>query len=215
MLKPTARRKREPRASLQDTAPFTTEVLREMMQAVLRGKWKMPSDEALAELARILENWRQYYLLDEAFLPLRKLQQDARSAAGKLVKALREMRQRSETFYTTALQDGAPASVLNILKNRLSEIDSALQFLERFEGLSVMNDPRITATTWQWLVDVLTVDFADAMKSTDPDFAAGAGHGGPLGRFIAAIAPSLTGEQLTPGSVSTRIKARRKRPARG
>src|SRR5262245_4730581 len=102
MLKPTARRKREPRASLQDTAPFTIEVLREMMQAkVLRGKWKMPSDEALAELARILENWRQYYLLDEAFLPLRKLQQDARSAAGKLVNALRELRQRSGTFYAT------------------------------------------------------------------------------------------------------------------
>jgi hypothetical protein len=59
-------------------------------------------------------------------------------------------------------------------------------------------------------VDALPIDFERAMLSTNPSFKAGIGHSGPLTRFIAAIAPILTGERPTSDSVATLLKKRKK-----
>jgi hypothetical protein len=209
-MKPDAERKRPQRASLKDGTPFTAEVLRELLQTkALRGRGNMPSDEALKELARILEGWRQHYLVDQNLQPL---QREACAAADKLSPALKKLREMNASFHAAAVRDAAPRYVCDILETRLAEINGALQ------SLAGLNRESITVKyvggcglTWKWLADALPEDFCNAMRSTNPGFEARFGYKVALHRFIAAVAPSLTGEHPTPSSVATKQKTRRKR----
>jgi hypothetical protein len=109
----------------------------------------MPSDEALAELARILEVWRPYYLADHS---LRPLQREAYAAAQRLSQPLKKMRELNEKFYATAMRDAAPAFVLDILKKRFAAIDGALGSLASLnrEEITVEYGDRYELT-WKWV----------------------------------------------------------------
>ena len=209
-MKAAAGLKREPRALLKDVVPFKAEGLRELLQTkVLRGRWNMPSDEALKELARILEGWRQHYLVAQNLQPL---QREACAAADKLTPALKKLREINAAFHAAAVRDAAPRYVCDNLESRLAAINGAL------ESLAVLNRESITVKyvgrcelTWQWLADALPEDFCNAMRSTNLGFEARFGYKVALHRFIAALAPTLTGEHPTPDSVATQLKTRRNR----
>jgi hypothetical protein len=213
MTKP---RKRPARAILNEDSYFSIETLRDLLrEKVLSDRLNMPSDDALAQLARVLERWRAHYVNEQKrYQPLRELQNDARDSAEQLRAAVSVLKTATEEFHGTAVLESASLSVLNILKTRLAEIDDAQQFLDRFERASILDDRGIGAAIgWQWLAEVLPLDFKSAMTSTNQDFKAGIGHDGPLTRFIAAIVPNLTGEHPTSDSVATLLKARRNKVA--
>jgi hypothetical protein len=166
----------------------------------------MPSNEALAELARILEVWRPYYLVDQSLQPL---QREADAAAHELSQSLKKLREMNETFYATAVRDAAPPIVFDILRKRLAAINGALESLASLNRESITVEyVRRCELTWKWLADVLPKDFCNSMRSTNPGFEARFGYKVALHRFIAAVAPSLTGEHPTPDSVATQLKTR-------
>jgi hypothetical protein len=73
-----------------------------------------------------------------------------------------------------------------------------------------MGRPSLAPDRWQWLANVLPIDFEIAMRSTNRNYKTGLSHNGPLARFIAAVVPSLTGQHPTPDSVATQLKKLRK-----
>jgi hypothetical protein len=109
------------------------------------------------------------------------------------------LRDLTESF--EAVQDQAPPAILAILRKRLAEIDAARDFIAKAEWFSVWADPSLAPDRWQWLADVLPIDFENAMRSADPNYKTGLSHNGPLARFIAAVVPSLTGQHPNPDSV--------------
>ena len=202
--------KRPPRDSLPDRPPFTLESLRQLLaEKVIRRQQTMPDDAEISELARILNYWQGHYLIEQKRCALRELQRAALAALATLANVFPRLRDLTESFEANAVQDQAPPAILAILRKRLAEIDAARDFIAKAEGFSVWADPSLAPDRWQWLADVLPIDFENAMRSTNP-YTAGLSHNGPLARFIAAVVPSLTGQHPTPDSVATQLKKLRK-----
>jgi hypothetical protein len=203
--------KRPQRESLPDRPPFTLESLRQLLaEEVIRRQQTMPGDAEITELARILNYWQGHYLIEQKSRALRELQRDALAALATLANVFPRLRDLTESFEANAVQDQAPPAILAILRKRLAEIDAARDFIAKAEGFSVWADPSLAPDRWQWLADVLPIDFENAMRSTDPNYKARLSHNGPLARFIAAVVPSLTGQHPTPDSVATQLKKLRK-----
>jgi hypothetical protein len=187
--------------------------LRELLaRSVLRGNLKMPCDTELEKLARILERWRQTFLNEQVLLRRRELQDRALAAHKALADAISEIEKLDRSHFTEAAQESAPKHVLSYLSERLAESSDVGVLAARIgshPGLA-FSPSGYGASGWNWLADVLPVDFINSMKPTNPNFAPGLGHTGPIARFIAAVAPLITGEHPTPASTATQLKARRK-----
>jgi hypothetical protein len=190
---------RTPRKKLERADRFTAPVLREMMLDVVKPRLKMPTDDALEKLASILEWWRPEYWRHQHVDPL---ETKVAGAAADLLAGLEELRQ----IYA-ANGDG-------YLRKRIDTIDGAVKAINRLysESIAVEHSGNLT---WQKLANVLPADFAEAIRSTNPQYKIGIGHKGPLARFIAKIASRLTGENPTPGAAATELKDFRRRFLRG
>ena len=194
-----------------DRPPFTLESLRRLLaEEVISRQPTMPGDAEITELARILNYWQCHYLIEQKSRALKELQRDALDALATLAKVFPRLRDLTKSFEANAVQDQAPPVILAILRKHLAEIDAARDFIAKTEGFSVWADPSIAPDRWQWLADVLPIDFENAMRSTNPNYKARLSHNGPLARFIAAVVPSLTGQHPTPDSVATELKKLRK-----
>jgi len=204
-----ATRKRRPRG--QPVDPITAESLRDgFAKYVLRGHLRMPADAELKELARVLEHWRRVFQNEEILRHRRELQGKALVALESLSKIVSKIAELDIANLHAAARDSAPAGVLHTLGERAKAINDVRSIIRR-----VGNSPGLItapasygATGWQWLADALRVDFARAMKPANPALVLT--YRAPLARFIAAVAPLLTGEHPSPASITTQLKMRRK-----
>ena len=231
--------KRQPRLELPAGPPFTAETLRTLFveKQILRGPkglrqtFNMPDDAALAELAAILGFWKMHFWREQkTLLPQDVWRRQANSKLLEFAATLAKLRTG-----LAAIRDGvlaefetlerAPVGVQEALKFELrrrlanvahvfdgiGRIDNALGFSKSGDYSSILTLDSIDKPTgWTWLADVLPVDFHNSLQSTNPGLTLGVGHGGPTPRFIAAVAPFVTGECPSVGSVATQLKARRK-----
>lgn len=208
-------RKRRPRE--RPAEPITAQSVRELFErCVLSGGLKIPGDAELEQLASILEYWRQIFLNEQILLHRRELQESGLAALRTLTAALSEIAKLDESNFSAAARESAPMGILRYLSERLAESNGAralAQSVGGHRGLAYW-PASFGANGWQWLADVLPEDFIAAMKSTNPTFAPGIGHAGPIASFLAAVAPLVTGEHPTPASIATQLKARRKAQAR-
>lgn len=181
---------RKPRNHLQRDERFTVDTLRELILPIIKPPMKMPTDEALNKLASILERWRGDYWSDQHIDPF---EHAAARAAHGLLSSLNQLR----TMYH------AHGSAW--LTKRIKTIDLACEAVGRLfdESIAVEHGGKLT---WRYLANALPADFATAMQTTNPKYKPRIGHEGPLTRFIASLAPLLTGEHPTPGAVATELK---------
>jgi hypothetical protein len=202
--------KRRPRT--RPAEPITAQSLRELFaRHVLRGRLKMPADAELKELARILEGWRLDSLNEQDLDPYRKLQDEALASLKTLSDVVSKLEELDNSNLRAAIRDSAPAWVQRILGERAMAINAVRRNIVGIEGSSVWNSRTVGGfTTWKAFADAFRLDFVNAMKPANPTFAPQVSHRGPLARFFAAVAPVLTGEYPTPGSVATQLKALRK-----
>jgi hypothetical protein len=201
--------KRPPRETLSDEPPFTPESLRELLvaQKVVRGGHIMPDDDGIAELARILNGWHGYYVAQQKLRPLAELRKKALDALSLLADVFSQLDDITKGFETYEVNHTASQTILAILRTRLTEIKTAQEFIEAAETFSVLVDPSLGEDRgWRWLAKVLPDDFRTAMLSNNPTFDGVK----PVARFIAAVVPSLTGEQPTTASVVTQLRVVKK-----
>jgi hypothetical protein len=214
--------RREPRERLPEGPPFTVDSLRALLtDKVRRGPKGLrqtlaePGDAELAELVRILAVWKGWYLHDqEVDRPLHELHQrasDALAALEALAEVLSRVKEQNQAFHAAAARDAAPSRVQAMLEERLLNIARTLKFIEASHGLEFLGIESATPLGWKWLGDALPEDFYNAMKPANPQFKCGISHNGPAARFIAAVAPAITGEHPTAGSIATHLKQRRSR----
>jgi hypothetical protein len=210
-----SRLKRKPRE--RPIEPITITTLRDLLTSrVLTKQLMMPGDAELEKLADILEGWREVFQAEQDLDVYRQLHETALITLRTLGGSIDEILKKNVSFLSAATSDSAPPTVLEILNRRLVAIHEARRLTERIPQLlddasTGLGATGLGATGWAWLATVLPVDFTRAMRSTNPAFDPGLGHRGPLARFIAAIAPAVTGEHPTPGSVATQLKALRSR----
>jgi hypothetical protein len=191
---------------------ITQEALRELFTTqVIRFPLAMPADADLIELARILEGWRLIFHSEKALHHRHDLQREAFTAFEILEEAVSKIAELDEATFGSAIREGAPQSVLVELAKRKQKTTDIHARTERIGSMLRQADGEGLGTGgWKWLADVLPEDFVNAMKPTNPTFEPGLGHTGPVARFIAAVAPMLTGEHPTANSVATQLKIRRK-----
>jgi len=184
---------RTPRETLQRNDRITADILGKLMPDVIEPRLKMPAKEALENLASILESWRGYYWRHDH---IDQLENKVALAADELVSGLKELREIC----------GVP--------RKIGTIDQVSEAIDRLfnEGVAVEHSGKLT---WHWLANVLPVDFATAIKTTNPRYKIGIGHTGPLVRFIVAIVPLLTGEHPTPGTIAVQLKNYKTKHLRG
>jgi hypothetical protein len=166
----------------------------------------MPGDADLDKLAGILEHWRLVFHNEEKLHHARGVLQ--RQASGTL-KKLSDVVSKLVELDTSNLQDNAPLGVQVMQHNRLADSKRVYAGVERIGSHAELAryEP---AMGWKWLADALPKDFINAMKPNNPRFSPGLSYTGPVARFIAAVAPLLTGEHPTPASVATQLKLRRR-----
>jgi hypothetical protein len=185
---------RPPRQTVREEDRFTGASLQKMMQDhVIKAPMEMPSAAALEKLASILERWRGDYWNNQHIAPLEK---EIADGAGKMFPALEKLRKIYED------RSDIPADIAK----KVDAINQALASITRLYNKSIAVEHH-GSLNWDYLNNALPADFATAMQTTNPNYEIGIGHTGPLVRFIAAVAPYLTGESTTPGSVATQLKA--------
>jgi len=171
-------------------------VLRKDHQGVLRKDQQMPADGALTQLAEDLEQLRGY---------LQQRNEDGdifRKAARNAVAALETLIEAGATF---AKGTKWPEQRKRLSK-RLRTINDCRGVIER-----MIVPLAVSRMKWHARADMLRQAFITAMKSTNLGFSDKKSQTRPLALFIAAVAPYLTGESPTAGSVETWLKTDRKR----
>lgn len=174
---------------------FTAHALRETMVDVVKPKLNMPTEDALRVLASRLERLREDYWRHQYTDPL---ETQIASSAESLLSSLKELRH-----------------MYGVLENRylaqkVEAIDRAREAVSRLFAESIAVE-HIGRLPWHHLANVLPSDFETAIQTTNPGYKLGVGHEGPLARFIAAVAPRLTGEHPTPLSVTAELKKFKKK----
>jgi hypothetical protein len=211
-------RKRPPHGKAEE--PITADRLRELLRTkVLGGALNMPGDAELVDFARILEAWRRIGADEQNWAEFHELQRRAQAQLDSLADTVGQI-ENVNNAWRQIVYDGllcgrdqpADRATERVLASRLHEVAEARELIERLRRLSVFtpNSDRWMGLGWKSLGEKLAQRFVDAMRPANPDFEPGYGHAGPVARFVAAIAPFLTGEHPTPASVATHLKACRK-----
>lgn len=204
--------KKPARAPLTNGPVFDPPAVRELFssQVLATDRLKMPSEAALARLAEILETWRLFYVAEQNLIKYRKAQRAALGALKALGDAAEIIEQINREFLDAAITKAELKWITDALRARVAEVAEIREFMGRAQGFGALSDRGMGQTAgWKWLAAALRGDFLAAMRSTNPNIGEGIGHAGPLPRFVAAIAPLLTGERPTIESVVTTLKARR------
>jgi hypothetical protein len=182
--------KRAPRT--RPDKPITADVLRELLEekAVLKRDLKMPSSEALEELARTLERWRLGLNNDEIQRRRAKLQKKATRELATAKDTISQLHQLGHMSFVPEIRD--------------------IERVRRSPGIWNATCYTGKSAAWSVLASVLPKDFAIAVKSTNPTFKLGISGEGPTPRFVAAVAPLITGEHPTVASAAGIMKKARK-----
>ncbi len=182
---------------------FTPAVVRAILvEKVLPGPSRcrtalvLPEPADIEELARCLEvNRHRVAVFSGPDAELAKLCLVARQQLEDAIATLAQMHARAVKLSLGHAERYAIAG------QRVSDV---LQL-----AILVTREPARRAA-WQAFGLALAGDFHTAMKGSNPRFAAAKiSHAGPLPRFIAAVAPILTGEHPTVASVATILKQQR------
>ena len=178
---------------------------------MLRGRLRMPGDAELKELASILEYWRLVFQNEQPLHHRRQLQDKGLAALKALSDVLSNIAELDAAELNAAVRESAPAGIIRKLGERSMTINDVRRVIERIgTSRALVESPASHGfERWQWLADVLPEDFVNAMKLSNPTFAPGLGHTGPVARFIEAVVPVLTGEHPTAASIATQLKMRR------
>ncbi len=179
---------RKPRKQLQRNDQFTADILDDLMPDIIEPL-KMPTREGLEKLASILEHRRGEYWRDQHIVPLEK---NIARAAHDLLSTLEKLREKYD------YHGGYPPK-------KIETIDHARYAVGRLfnDWIAVEHSGNLT---WRWLANVLPVDFANAIKTTNPMYKIRITPTCPLVRFLYSIVPLLTGEQPTEGTITTKLK---------
>ncbi len=195
-----ANRKKKERIKLTDEAAITPELVRYVLRKCLQGRLRMPTEAAIHKLSIILERWRQHYIGCQVFVPLKR---EAGLRAGQLLATLHNLKIKYE----------AGTAVVPTLKRKIEKIDDAVYSICCLQEEEIVSET-VEVLGWKWLSNALPGDFIEAIHTTNPGREIGISDNGPLSRFIAAIAPHLTGEHPTARSVSTQLKVLRSHASR-
>jgi hypothetical protein len=185
---------RTPRKQLGRNNRFTADIIEGVMLDVVKTRLKMPTKEALEKLASILESWRGQYWRSQHIDPL---ENEVALRADELFSTLKKLREMYR------VQTGE--RVGSYLARKIEAIDHACGALIQLSNESIAIE-HSGDLTWHWLANVLPVDFATAIQTTNQGYKIGIGHTGPLVRFIHAVVPLLTGEHPTEGTVALQLK---------
>jgi len=196
---------------VRPTEPITACSLRKLLATdVLCGRLKMPRDADLDKLAGTLEHWRLFFHKEGKLHHARSVLQ--RQASRTLKKLSNDILKLVE-LDTSNLQAGThdsntPPGLLGVLRVRFADSERVYAGVKGI-GSHAELAPYEPAMGWNSLADELPKVFINAMKPNNPSFSPGVSDKGPVARFIAAVAPLLTGERPSAASVSTQLKSRR------
>ena len=195
-----ANRKKKERIKLTDEAAITPELVRYVLRECLQGGLRMPTEAAIHKLSIILERWRQHYIGCQIFIPLKR---EAGLRASQLLA----------TLYNLKIEYEAGIAIVPTLKRKIEKINDAVSSIRCLQEEEIVS-LTVEVLGWKWLSNALPGDFIEAIHTTNPGREIGISDNGPLSRFIAAIAPHLTGEHPTARSVSTQLKVLRSHASR-
>jgi hypothetical protein len=190
--------------------PITGHSVRELLQTrVLGSKLRMPGEADLEKLARILEGWRKNYLVEHSAEQedIRQLQEKGKTALAMLEKLVGEIERIDRDRFIYAVEHGESLGVVDASRAHFTASTEVRKMIAITMVSSVWIDRGMGFAGWRWLGDVLREDFVNAMKPENPKFNPGIGNTGPLARFVAAVAPLVTGEHPpTVSSVAAQLK---------
>jgi hypothetical protein len=170
----------------------------------------MPHDADLDKLAGILEHWRLVLENEEKLHRARGvLQQQASGKLKELSDIVSELVELDTSNLQAAAHGNAPPGLLGVLRFRLADSERVCADVKGI-GSHAELASYMLAMGWKSLADALPKVFINAMKPNNPRFSPGLSYTGPIARFIAAVAPMLTGEHPTRASVATQLKSRRR-----
>jgi hypothetical protein len=183
------------RENLKRNRCFTAMSLRELLPGVLKSRLKMPTDAALQKLASTLEFHRgQYWRNQNA----EQLEKKVAVSADNLLSALKEL---GENYADHGSES---------LKKKIGKIDQVTEAINQLFNESIAVE-HYGNTTWRFLANVLPAYFAEAIQTTNPEYKIKISSVSAIVRFIHKIAPLLTGEHPTPGTITTELKEFKKK----
>jgi hypothetical protein len=209
-------------------APITDAIIRDLLQKmVLNTRLVMPGDGELTALARCCERWRRQCQIEREMAAIGLLQQKALKAAEAWGGALTELR--------VALIEQMPRASprdQSYLERIIACLDADIPAAKRAAGAKIDHipiglrgavgaDDRWTVgakyldqiggnglTKWQIYAAPLGDDLRAALRPENPHAKL---EVKPVARFLAALAPLLTGERPSTGSVELQLKALRRK----
>jgi hypothetical protein len=219
---------------------FTVNSLRELLRKhVLRptgplASLRMPSPEALAELASKLEYFTRVTRLARVSEQSASLAAQFREAVAKFEMVLQKVIEENEENLLTMLQlsvetrDPDPEwhsdNLLLITKVRDSLKHSLPPTAQRAETLELLrsafaqikrndewfdpsSDPWLHYSKgWKAIALNISACLLDALTDANPGFRPGISGDGPVPRFVAAVIPTITSEKPAPGYVGNFLK---------
>jgi hypothetical protein len=200
-----ARLRMRPQRGAAD-APITTEAIRELLdRRVLNSYFVMPGDAELTKLAGICEGWRLRCAAEREIRDtIDAKQKAARKAAEAWRAALADLSAGLMAFVPKA--DPAGKHHLLLLAGSVHrDILKAAAAAEAAEA-DYLAPIGYGWTDWAPYADALAEDFRRALRPKNPI----EGLENAVTRFLAALAPLMTGETPTPGSVDTKLKTMRR-----
>lgn len=210
---------------LKSDSTFTIEGVEALLQKhVFRttgplASLRMPSQEAMAELASYLNTFRRHFQNETG-----PFQAD-REVRERFSKAITEL-----TIVIPLLRDINNKSTDQITKLRGNDNEdiiskSILKQNEKYEAMLIHMDESIKLTqgrdltllisllknplgldNWHEISSIIAVFLKEAILSTNPHATLGLSNNGPAARFIAAVLPNITGDRLESGTVGKWLK---------
>lgn len=186
------------------TAEILQDVFVEKILPTPKGnaKWKVPTDEALAELAGMLERWRGWYLVAQEAQNMNRLIAKAEKAVETLRATVPEIWRirrliRAEAYSPEVDYDSEAKSAELVL--------AFCREKRTIEHFLTLARPEDHVSNWHWMVTALSEPFTAAMSSSNNRFTFGVSPAGPFARFVAAVVPLVSGDKPSLQSVARRV----------
>ncbi|HEX3861074.1 MAG TPA: hypothetical protein VHY35_05225 [Stellaceae bacterium] len=194
------------RKELRFEDKFTFAGLRKLfVNDVRREGVSLPTDEAMQELVRALEGQRYHNYLRSTFACRNNASAKVHKALSSVELALQELEAEDKIFLEMALRSSDSPSVrisINSLHKRIGELRVITSLIDSCRKMPALIEiTGVGSITYSDCISWLRPSFTDAMRSTDPDF----DNDAAFHRFIAAVAPQLTGESPSVGSVKKKL----------
>jgi hypothetical protein len=206
-------------------------------QQIIRRSLKRPSPEALAELARWVETWRQLALMAPYRLKydisLEKLGRGLVLIREALPELLTNWQKTESQFHEIAKDiatDKEKALFNKFFVNGASMVVATmtcfLRVANHAHDAMMGNESPLPSSFfvpqgdgdcdhWHACVEELASEFRLAMASTNPGLDLKDSNTGPISRFLSAVIPLITEEKPTPDAIARYLQRERDRKADG